>query len=165
MRHTSTKARVKHATQQIDIRLRPHLLILGHKLRRHIARGPEHGLHLLNTRKSTQPAIAIIDRATPVQKVNLAELAQHDVRRLDIEVQDAARMRVVDRMTHRDQRIHKRVYLLGPALRHDQVRQGPPMNILHGHKRIALFVASNHVHRHDIRVLKVPHSARLAKQR
>ena len=110
-------------------------------------------------------------REAPVEDVHLAEVAEHDVARLEVAVDDASRVRELDReadLTKRSEQLVPREasqvvrVALAEALEH--VRQGLASDALHREERRPVRPPAEVVDRHDRRVLELPLHARLADE-
>ena len=137
-------------------------------LGRHVARRAEHraglgpvaeGVDLGVARRS--PVVGEHARDAPVEHVDLAVVAEHDVRGLEIAVHDAARVRELDREADVDERAQQR--LERPAIR-QALGERDAREPLHREVRLALRIGAELVHRHDRRVIEARLDPRLAQE-
>ncbi len=107
----------------------------------------------------------------PVEDVHLAELAEHDVARLEVAVEHAAGVGEVHREARRGERREqlvagvrpRRFGVAAPQARQDLLHR-LPAHALHREVRLVLRVAPQVVDRHDRRVLELPLHAHLAQE-
>jgi hypothetical protein len=153
---------MQDGAQEVHVRARVDgLAIAGRELRRHV-RGRAHDpLDIAGPGQEIGEIVVHAYRDAPVEQIQLAVVADHDVARLEVQVHDAAGMREMHRVTH----LHEgsqvclhRVAILeseGPLAAfhpaHDQER------------RLALTV--ERVHRNHVGMLESPADPRLAEQR
>jgi hypothetical protein len=101
-------------------------------------------------------------REAPVDHLHLAERADHDVRRLQVAVDHAARVRVAhrlaDRLEDRDQPLAVRAGVLALG---EQRRQRAPLDELHREEGPLVLHRAELVHRHDARMLQLAADLRL----
>ena len=102
-------------------------------------------------------------RDAPVEHVHLAVVAEHDVRRLEIAVDDAARVRELDREAHVDERAQQRAGSGAPA-RASLLGERDAGEPLHREERAARLVDAELVDRDDRRVIEAGLDPRLAQE-
>ena len=154
-------------------RRRPRLdVVAAHLLGRHVARRAERSRRrsVPSSSASTSPASrrALACRSSdardaPVEHVDLAEVAEHDVRRLEIAMDDAARVRELDREADVDERAQAAA-AAGRRLRRARLRERDAGEPLHREVRPAVRVGAELVHRDDRRVLEPRLDPRLAQE-
>jgi hypothetical protein len=144
-------------------------------LRRHVPGRPENvpvkGLHADGRVGREHLGLGHDLGDAPVEHVDLAEVADHHVRGLEIAVHDPARMRVVDRHAHvpeHAEELGERPLADGFGLAADQREQQRlerlPGDALHGEEVVAVLVEADVVHGDDRGVLEAALHAHLAKE-
>ena len=93
-------------------------------------------------------------REAPVDHDGLAELADEDVRRLDVAMDDAALVRVRDRVRRGDDVRQQREPIGELAALADELLERPPRHLAHHVERRAVRRRAGVVHRHDRRMLE-----------
>ena len=153
--------------ERVDVRGRADHARIADLLGRHVTRRPEQRAGLRGVGAARDVAaegiglVAAVDaRDAPVEHVDLAEVTDHDVRRLEIAVHDVMLVRELDGAAHVDERAQQA--LARPrALRLRQRHAGEP---LHREERQAPRVATDLVYGHDRRVLQARLDLRLAQE-
>ena len=103
----------------------------GRHLGRHVGGRPSHAARLADLVGFDETGRRQCD--PPVHHQHFAEVAEHDVFRLQIAVDDAARVG----KGHRVGDVHQDVEVLGERLGEDDVRPGCPSHTLHGIEELA----------------------------
>ena len=141
-------------------------------LRRHVGQGAHDAADVPRAREISE-VLGVVERHrdSPVDHVDLAEVADHHVVRLQVPVQHSPGVGVVDRVAdlHEEPQVTLQVRLgqrlaFGPEVGQDL---GPraPLDALHDHPRRAVFGLHQHVHRDDVRVLEAAGDPGLAQER
>jgi hypothetical protein len=157
------------AAERVDIGATIEFLAAEQVFGRHVARGAE---ERAGTRAAERGDIVELDTArrdddardAPVEDVDLAEVAEHDVRRLEVAVNDAAGVRELDRETDIDERAQVLSPLrgrVGSCECRGQRGAGEP---LHHEERVTVFVVLELVNRDDRRVFEPTLNARFAQE-
>ncbi len=153
----------EHYPERVHVGVPGDRLRIADLLGRHVSGRAE---HLLLAAPRARTCVARVDafglelRASPVEHEHLAVLAEHDVGRLEVAMDDAVLVRELDGLTHLDERVeeaveretrrHRRV---ARAELGEHVPERPAADALH--REVGPAVGLAHlVHRHDGRVLE-----------
>ena len=142
-------------------------------LGRHVARGPDDfaDARVIRARSEDLPVPALHHlRETPVEDLDLAVLAEHDVRGLEVAMEHAARMREVDRLCDLEQHLHEPRdgvpgdgLRVAPAQAAEHVGERAAPDVAHRAERGAV-VHDERVERNDVRVLELAEDAHLVEE-
>ena len=173
---------VQDRPQRVDVAARIGQRAAG-LLRGHVGgRAGDRALHgrarLLGADRGDRcPGVVVADRPgeAPVHDVDLAEGAEHDVVRLEVPVDDAARVGVADRLgglvEERDHPVEAQPRLLRPAVGracgvevHQRVAEGAALHDGHGVVGAAVLGGAALEDRHDARVLELSDGLRLGDE-
>ena len=153
--------------------------LAGELLGRHVRRRPQHGACPGLAAVELEVGLARLDavvlrirdraRDAPVEDIDLAEVAEHDVRRLEIAVDDPRAVRELDRETDigegaQEAPSHEHLVLLAGAQALQELGHRGPLQPLHHEVRLATPIDREIVNGDDRRMLEPPLHSRLAHE-
>ena len=153
---------MKHGSEEVHVRPRVDLVTIPRsQLRSHVGRCPAHAGDVTRARNEGGEVVAIANRDPPVEQVDLAVAPEHHVARLQVEMDDPARVREVHRVAHLNQRSKVPLHASAVAERHGPV---DTLDALHEEQRRFL-AAVERMNRDHVGVLELTAQPRLPEKR